>query len=240
MLARLKPAQGGYMSELTIAEMIKQVAEGKSQTFERSISDPHEDRYFQVWQNWDYRPGRLEWLNGRSGADAPWFGTRVTPRTPVTTLPQPDVRFKGPVKQVVDFYSTGSHAFFISDRLFRLIEEMDPGSLEYIDFELRAKDGTLPFYAVMPLRSIEAIDTRRTTVLIQAERLGAGYWRSVKFPEGIIFDNDALEGVASFSDIDAQGWYWSSELLAKAESLGVRGLYAESLASARRREVARL
>jgi len=140
----------------------------------------------------------------------------------------------------VDFYSTGSHACFISDRLFRLIDVMDPGSLEHLGFELHAKDGALPFYAVMPRRAVEAIDTKRTTVLIEDEPRGARYVRKVRFPEGIIFDNDALQGVASFSDVDSPAWYWSKDLIAEAKSNGMRGLYAESLASASSREVARL
>lgn len=228
------------MAELTIGDMIERVPEGQSQVFERSIPDPGEERYFRVWQNWDYRPGRLEWLNGRDGPDAPWLGTRRKARIPVSTLPQPDVKFKGPSKQVVDFFSTGSHAFFISDKLFRLIEKMDPGSLEHLPFELRAKDGALPFHAVMPRRALEAIDTRRTTVMIEDEPLATVFWRTVTFPEGVVFDNEALQGVASFSDVDALGWYWSKDLIAEAKSQGIRGLYADSVAAANGLEVERL
>lgn len=50
-------------SKLTISEMIKQVPEGQAQTFERSITDPGEERYLKVSQNWDYFPERMEWLN---------------------------------------------------------------------------------------------------------------------------------------------------------------------------------
>jgi hypothetical protein len=228
------------MSELTIAEMIKQVPEGQFQTFEASDVDPVEEHYFQVWQNWEHRPERLYWLNGRSGTSAPWFGTRRSPRTPVNTLPPPDVQFKGPAKQVVDSYGTGSHAFFISDKLFQLIEEMDPGSLEHIEFGLRAKDGTLPFHAVMPLRNLEAIDPRRTTVLIKDRRLGDIYWREVEFPDGVVFNNETLRGVSSFSDVDISGWFWSKDLLARAKSQGIRGLYAISKASEKLNEVERL
>ena len=228
------------MSKLTIREMIEQAPEGQGQTFERSIADPGEERYFKVSQNWDYLPERMEWLNYPSGTDAPWLGTRHKPRVSVSALARPNVRFKGPSKQVVDLYSTGSHAFFISDKLFRLIEEMDPGSLEHIGFEVRAKDGVLPFHAVMPSRVLEAIDTRRTTVRIEDKLLGDGYFRKVRFPEGIVFDNDVLQGVSSFTDLDAHAWYWSKDLIAEAKSQGIRGVAAHSPASAVRREVERL
>jgi hypothetical protein len=225
------------MSKLTIREMIEQVPEGQAQTFERSIADPGEERYLKVSQNWDYFPERKEWLNYPAFTDEPWLGTRDKPRISVSTLARPNVRFEGPSEQVVDLYSTGSHAFFISDKLFRLIEEMDPGSLEHLGFELRAKDGVLPYHAVMPSRVLEAIDTRRTTVRIEDEDLAGRYFRTVHFPEGIVFDNDVLQGVGSFSDLDAHGWYWSKDLIAEARSQGIRGLYATSPASAIRREV---
>lgn len=228
------------MSQLTIGEMIKQVPDGETRRFERLIADSGEERYFLVWQNWDYRPGRVEWVNGRSGLDAPWYGTRGTPRIPVGTLPPPDVRFKGLVKQVVDFYSTGSHAHFISDKLFRLIEQMDPGSLEHVEFELCARDGQLPFHAVMPTRSLEAIDPRRTTVLVRDEPRTGRFWQIVKFPEGIVFNNQILEGVASFTDVDAHGWYWSKDLIEQAKSHEVRGLYAVSVSSIPNQEIERL
>jgi hypothetical protein len=225
------------MSKLTIVEMIEQVPEGQAQTFERSIADPGDERYLKVSQNWNYDPGRLEWLNYPSFEYAPWSGTRLKPRISVSTLARPNVRFKGPSEQVVDLYSTGSHAFFISDKLFRLIEEMDPGSLEHIEFELRAKDGVLPFHAVMPRRVLEAIDTRRTTVRIKDEDLGGRYVRMVRFLEGIVFDNDVLQGVSSFSDLDTHGWYWSKDLIAEAKSQGIRGISAASPASPATRRV---
>jgi hypothetical protein len=219
------------MSELTIGEMIEQVPEGEGRTFERSVLDAGEERFSRVWQNWDYRPGRLEWRNPPSFIEAPSAGNRRTARIPLATLPPLDVRFKGPAKQVVDFYSTGSDAFFVSDKLFSLIERMDPGSLENIGFELHAKDGLLPFHAVMPNRILEAVDTGRTTVRIEDEDLASWYLRHVRFPEGIIFDNELLVGAASFSDLDAHGWYWSRELLVEAKSLGILGLYAVSAAT---------
>ena len=183
-------------------------------------------------QNWDYFPERKEWLNYPAPSDEPWLGTRHKPRIPVSTLARPNVRFKGPSEQVVDLYSTSSDAFFISGKLFRLIAEMDPGSLEHLGFELRAKDGVLPFHAVMPSRVLEAIDTRRTTVRIEDEKLGSRYFRKVRFPEGIVFDNDVLQGVSSFTDLDAHGWYWSKDLIAEAKSRGIRGVTVASPASA--------
>jgi hypothetical protein len=228
------------MSELTIGEMIERVGEGEDRVFEPKLTDPGEERFFRIWQNWNYLPERFKWLNRPPGETAPWLGARMKPRIPVTTLPPPDVRFEGPSDEVVDLYNPGSHVFFISDRLFRLIEGFDPGSLEHIEFELRAEDGTLPFHAVMPVRVLEAIDTRRTAVAVTDKDLAGWHYRQVTFPEGLIFDNDALRDVSSFSDVDAPGWYWSKDLLEEAKANGIQGLYANSVASAPPREVINL
>jgi hypothetical protein len=82
---------------------------------------------------------------------------------------------------VVDFYGTGTRAYFISDDLFRLIEDVDPGSLEHVGFKVRAKDAELPFHAIMPSRIVEAIDTRRTTVAIKDEDYAGWFFRAVRF-----------------------------------------------------------
>jgi hypothetical protein len=228
------------MSKYTIAEMIDRVPEGQSQLFERTVTERDEEHYFRVWQNWDYYPGRLHWLNNPSYEYAPWLGTRNTKRRSLTVMPLPDLVFKGPLKQVVDFYGTGNHAFFISGALFRLIEKIDPGSLEQIEIIIRAKDAELPFHAVMPKRVLEAVDPRRTSVLIEDQDLAGQYFRYVRFPDGITFDNTALEGVATFSDIDAGGWYWSKELIDLAKERGIRGFKAQSVTPKRPRTVARL
>lgn len=228
------------MSELTISAMIAQVPEGQRRTFERSFVDRPEERFFRVWQNWDYRPGRLEWHNSPPIESAPWLGTAKKPRIGVTEVATPEVTFNGPSKDVVDFFGTGNHAFFISDALFRLINEIDPGSLEHVDFRLRAKDAELPFHAVMPRRVLDAIDTRRTTVVVGHENYAEHWVQTVQFPDGITFDNELLEDFASFSDAQQLGWYWSKDLIELAKARGIRGLYAQSVASSQKRQIARL
>jgi hypothetical protein len=228
-----------HMAKLTISKMVGQVPEGGRRVFERSVKDAPEERFFRVWQNWDYKPGRLEWLNSPPIEDAPWLGTSKKKRIGVETIPTPDVQFKGPSKDVVDFYGTGNHAFFISDALFRLIDEVDPGSLDHVAFFVRARDGDLPFHAVMPRRVIDAIDLSRTTVLVADENYHGHWSRTVSFPDGIIFDERLLHGIESVSDLQQPGWYWSKELIELAKERDIRGLYARSVASPRR-QIARM
>jgi hypothetical protein len=229
------------MSELTLGDMIKQVPEGQTKLFERSIPDAGDERFFVATQNWEYEPDRMKWLNPVPIQSAPWFGSREKPRISVSTVPAPDVRYDGPSADLVDFYSTtGSDAVLISDRLFRLIEDEDPGSLDHIEVQVRTADGTVPFHAVLPLRLVEAVDPRRTSVLISYEDLGGWMVRRVTFPKGIVFNNDLLLGASSFADLDTHGWYWSKELIARAKESGIRGIIPMSVAAVPQRAVALL
>jgi hypothetical protein len=227
-------------SELRISEMIRKVPKGEACVFEPTLPDSDEELYFRVHQNWDYYPGRLEWRNKPTGQASPWLGDRTSPRMPVTTLSTPDVRFKGPSQDVVDFHGTGTHAYLISEPLFQLIDGADPGSLEHVECRVRARDAELPFRLVMPCRVLEAIDAKRTKIVIKDEDYAGTYFRTVRFPEGLVFNNQSLRAVENFSDLDAPGWYWSKDLIALAEAHGIRGLYAHSVASSPGREIARL
>lgn len=191
------------MSNLTIGEMLKLVPEGQRLVFEPTLIDPAEERFFEIWQNWDYYPGRLDWLNKPSLQTGPWPGTRQKSRIPVMTLSPPHVIFNGPAKDVVDYYDLSKYCPFISDRLFKLIEEVDPGSLDHIEFMIRAEDGDLPFHAVMSRRVLAAVDTQRTKILVEDELLATMYVRKVRFPEGIKFKNKELRDVSNFTDVDS-------------------------------------
>lgn len=228
------------MSRFTIDEMCRLVPEGQRQVFEPTLTDPVEERFFQIWQNWDYYPGRLEWLNRPGFEGAPRRAMRNISGVPVSVLLPPDVIFKGPSKDVVDFYDLNKDAPFISDKLFKLIEEVDPGSLEHVEFSVRAKDAELPFHAIMPRRSLDVIDPQRTKVVIEDEPFVDRYFRKVQFPDGIVFDNAALRDVSNFAAIDILGWYWSKDLIELAQARGVRGLYAKSKATSGEPEFARL
>jgi hypothetical protein len=207
----------------TIDGLSRQVSIGGSRLFERSCSYP-EERFFQVWQNWDYQPGRLEWRNKPSFDEKPRFGSRHGRRKPIFDIPAPDVTFAGPASRMVDFYSTGSHAFFLSDRLVALIEALDPGSLDHLPITIRCSKGEQPFHVAMPSRTLEAIDPGCTTILIADRQLGDILVRDIKFPQGVIFKNAELATVHSFADLDVPGWYWSRELIEAAKAHGIKGL----------------
>lgn len=209
---------------LSIEDMLRQVRKGETRLFRRPCAEDGEERFFSVHQNFDY-PGRLEWHNTLGIEDNPWFGSRWKARIPISSVPTPDVTFKRSAKALVDFYSTGSDAFFLSERLIALIERHDPGSLDCRPVSIRTSKGVaVPFFMAMPNRSLSAVDTRRTDVLVKDEDYAGEWIRSVKFPAGASFRNENLAGVSSFTDLDLSGWFWSRELIEAAKSEGIKGI----------------
>lgn len=212
---------------LTIDDLLQQVPEGQTQLFERSIKDVVEERFFSVHDNWEY-PQRLEWRNDPPAEQAPWAGSRVKRRIPISVLPTLDVTFKGSSKRIVDFYSTGGEqAFFISDRLMALIEKLDPGSLDRRSITIKAKDGLVDYNVVMAARLLEVVDPARTDVMVKDKNYAGQWIRSIEFPDGVVFRDEVLEGAHSFMDIDARGWFWSRELIDLARAAGIKGLYTQ-------------
>lgn len=216
-------------ASLTIDDLLRQVPEGQTRLFERPIKDAVEDRFFSVHNNWNYST-RLEWHNDLPAEQAPWAGSRGVPRIPISVLPPPEVTFKGPSKRIVDFYAMGGEqAFFVSDRLVALIEELDPGSLDRRQITVKTRDGVVDYNIVMAARLLEVVDPARTDVLIEDKNYAGQWIRSVRFPDAVVFRGEVVTdmGIHSFTDIDARGWYWSRELIDAAKAAGIKGLYTQ-------------
>lgn len=212
------------MDRQTIDDLSSQVPSGEARLFTPSDKDRGEQRFFSVRQNWDYKPGRLTWQNEPRMEKSPWYGARESPRTSVSDISPPKAVFAGPAKKMVDFYSTGSDAFFLSDRLVALIETMDGGALDRVPVSIVCNDADLRFHLVMTARVIEAVDPSRTAVLIKDDRLGDMWFRRIRFPEGVVFQDAELATIHAFADLDARGWYWSRELIDAAKAKGIKGL----------------
>lgn len=217
---------------LTIEDMLASVPEGAIKLFQRRNMEDGEERFLSVHQNWDYKPGRLEWHNRLSFEQNPWFGSRRVARRPIFSLPPAKVTFRGPAKDIVDFYSTGTDAFFLSERLIALFDRLDPGTMDRMPVTIEARTGArVPFYMAMPDRSIEAVDTARTNVLIKDEDFAGEWIRSITFPDGAVFHGDDLTNVSHFTDLDLFGWFWSRELIEAARADGIRGFRTISCAT---------
>jgi hypothetical protein len=208
----------------TIDQLSRQVPEGGSKLFQRRSTDPGAERFVEVWQNWDYRPGRLKWRNKPSMEEAPWYGSRQQSGRSLSDIPTPDVTFKGRAKDVVDFYSTGCDAFLVSEKLVALIESMDPNSLGCVPVLVKCSDADLPFHMAMPAHRLTAVDLDCTSILVEDEWLGDMWFRRIRFPEGVCFREPDLKNIHTFADLDAPGWYWSRDLIDAAKAADVRGL----------------
>ncbi|MBJ6123725.1 hypothetical protein [Sphingomonas mollis] len=98
-------------------------------------------------------------------------------------MPTPDVTFDRVAKALVDFYSTGSHAFFLSERLVALIDRLDPGSLERRPVTIGASKGVeVPFFMAMPNRNQSAVDAQLTDVLVKDEDYAGNGFDQLSFP----------------------------------------------------------
>ena len=216
---------GAATDARTIDDLLPLVPEGATRLFRHAIDDDAGQRFFSVHQNWDYEPGRLRWLNRATGAAKPWFGSRFKARTPVFSAPEPEFVFDGRRQEMVDFYSTGSDAFLLSEKLIDLIMKIDPASLECRSVVVNARDGAASYGFAMPSRNLTAVDARRTDVLVKDEDYAGQWIRAIEFPTGVRFLDETTAGVSNFSDRDASDWVWSRELIEAAKAAGIKGLY---------------
>ncbi|MXP24725.1 hypothetical protein GRI39_01525 [Altererythrobacter indicus] len=213
----------------TVDDLLALVPEGGSHIFKAKVPDVVENRFFAVASNRDY-PGVFYWKNTLEFTKNPWMGARGKKRIGLDVLPTPEVSFSLKKGRLVDFYTTGTAACGISNRLRDLIEDLDPGSLEVLPIVVKAKDGDVEYNLVMPNRCLSAIDPDLCDIQIVDEDLGGGQWmRKVKYPNrnGAVIDPDLDPDIHSFADIDLGGytWLWSRQLIDEAKLAGIKGLY---------------
>ncbi len=212
----------------TIGDLLAEVPEGQSRSFKADHSGAFENRFVEVAYNWEYGT-TPSWNNRPSLLDLPWMGSRAKSRVGLDKIAEPNLTYKRPSAQLVDFYSTGTGATLISDRLLEVFERLDPGSLEIRKVVMNARDGQVPFNMVMPVRLLEAIDVSYCDVDVVAESLGPQWIQIINFPNGVIFDHFIDQYVQNFSDIDLRNrWFWSCEIFKKVKDCGIRGVVARS------------
>ena len=211
----------------TITDLLAEVPEGQSRLFKAKHPSADEDRFVEVCNNWNYDQG-ISWKNSPEFEQALWTGARVKPRIGLDTLvEQPDFRFRGKLRKIVDFYRLAGAAYLASPALLEVIERLDRGSLEVKPVAIKALDGEIPFNLVMPNRLLEAVDPDRCDVRIETEWFSEHWFTSVRFPSGAAFQTELTKEIHNFSDIDALNkWFWSRELLVAAKEAGIRGVLA--------------
>jgi len=159
----------------------------------------------------------------------------VWPRTKLSEVRLPEISFDGPAKDVVDFYGTSCEFSFLSDKLYQLLASLDPESIDSREIRLTTRDTSLPFHAVLPTRSVPAIDVARTDIELTDQNIMNKVVPMFDFPVGMVFNNAELGDATNFCELHTGEWYWSEDLLRAAKELGARGLYAVSKAAPRKR-----
>ena len=225
----------------TITDLLAEVPEGQSRLFKAKYPFAYDDRFVEVWTNWNY-PQDISWKNSPELEQGLWMGSRVKPRIGLDTLvEQPDFRFSRNIAKLVDFYQTEGAGYLVSPALLAVFERLDPGSLEVTPVVIKARDGEVPFNLVMPDRLLEAVDPDRCDVKTEAVDIGGGKWRSlVRLSEGAAFRSEITKGIHNFADLDApMKWFWSRELLGAAKEAGIRGILATVPATLPTRDIDR-
>lgn len=206
----------------TITDLLKNVAEGHNQIFPPEIEGAIEDRFFTVSYGYDYGSPPI-WTNGPAFGEGPFVGHRDKERISVTEFPNAKFAVDPEVRKLVDFYDGKSGYYLISEKLRRLIEELDPGSVDAVRIEFQEFEADQPYWMCMPTRVIEAVDTKRTQVSVLFEKYAGRWFRRVNFPDCVVFDHARLKDVSNFNDIDFIDWQWSRKLVEAAEGQGIIG-----------------
>ena len=211
----------------TIDDLLPLVPEGGSRIFKARVPGVVESRFFVVAFNHDYG-GSFFWKNKPGIREHPWTGTRDVPRKGLDALAAPDVTFSCKANKLVDFYSTGSAAYAISNRLRDLIEDLDPGSLEVLPITVKAKDGEVEYNFAMPSRLLRSVEPDLCDIQIVDEKLGSRWIRKVKYPNpnGAVIDPELDPDIHTFADVDVVNrWLWSRQLIDAGKQAGIKGVY---------------
>lgn len=209
----------------TIDDLSAEVPMGGSRTFPASRIATVDTDYVDVHFNADCGPPIL-WHNRPSFTDLPWTGSRDKARIGIAEIAEPHLTYPKNSRHMCDFYSTGTGAFFVSEKLHFSIEEFDHGSIEARQVRVKARDKEIPFWMVMPNRVFETVDTELTDIKIFDEKFADQWIRSVKFPGNVFIRKDAARGAHNFSDVDLPNrWIWTKDLVEFVKSQSVCGIY---------------
>ncbi len=131
-------------------------------------------------------------------------------------------------KNLADLYSWFGDFWLISDQLRAVIEDLDPGSLDCVKASQDGFTVDQSYWACLPKRNLEAVDTTRSHVRIEHTNYGRPggdpVWvQTIHINDGAVFDPAVTNGAHHFWEIDLHRWFWSRELIARAYQAGVKG-----------------
>ena len=215
----------------TVSALLEKVDFPNNYVHEPDVPGESDANYFAVSFNYDYGPpleqiDQPEFTDRTAGANA----TRLRDAVPADPNRSHIIVFEKQVKKadLSDFYGWSGDFWLISDRLRRLIEDLDPGSIECVEAVGHNLTPNQPYWACLSKRNLEAVDTTKSGVRVTHENLAADgekpiISQRIIINRGAIFDSEVTKGAHHFWDIDLRRWFWSRELIARAHHAGIRG-----------------
>lgn len=223
------------MSDLSVPEMMAQLAPGQRGVFPPTPSRKTEaERFMVVTRNYnrDASPNAtdLEWIDPTSMPDHPTTGGIQGKRVALSELPTIRARLSGKREDVLDYYGFDSEIFVVSERLKSLFESLDPDAIEFAQISIASVETGFPrYFAALPKRVLWAIDTALTQVTVyNQEFLPGRFTYRVYYESNVYIRPDISDEVHFFKDFGSPAFFWSKILVEMAVKAGIEGLQAES------------
>lgn len=196
---------------------------GESLTIPRNKDAQAATVWFTARENVEFAPfGLFDWRNKPDLIASPGQETFGQKPVPLSSVEVPKIVFEGSPDQLGDFY-VATASFFISERLFRTIQTLDPEALDWIPVE--ADELPQKYYLCLAARVIDALDENATTITLNHHQMAGWSYRTVAFEDGRF---GVSEGVPSnvhlFSEYFSGALVFSRSLVEAIVRSGARGM----------------
>lgn len=215
----------------TVTALLEKVEAPNDYIHEPDFPGETASDYFALSYNYDVGPPVQQFeppeLDDRADGEN---ARRMSDAIPVNLEKSHIVLFDEGVKkdEFSDLYGWYNDFWLISNRLRKLIEELDPGSIECIEAVSHNLTPDRPYWVCLTKRNLEAVDATRSDIRVIHKTLVVEgeepiVLQPIYINRGAVFDPAVTKGVHHFWDIDLRRWFWSRELIARAHHAGIRG-----------------
>lgn len=228
----------------TVDDLCALVAVGEQVTFCRTIKPTREQSQFvSVHMTGEAMNDTMAHIEfPQRGLEEGHIRLGIGEDEPLSKYPDTQVSFDyGDPRFVGDLADNRAPLMVLSDRLFRFIEEQDPGSLEAIPLAVPSYESAriFRFWLARP-RILDAVDIERTNVTIQRHAIANSdqsftvvEYEASDSPPAFFVRRDLPSNITHFREKHwrggRQGWVWRGELFERAREAGFWGFAARTL-----------
>lgn len=183
--------------------------------------DAARNRWYKVREPGTIPYGLLAWQNRPEFLPrAPDFNA---PQRPMTTIEKPKLVFFGRPDQLSDFYGYND-SFFVSKRVFELLRQLDPESVEWIECPVERIEST--YFYCLCRRVLDGIDEERTRIEVSSEEISPDrYMKMVRFSNlHYALREDIPKKVHCFVPMFTSHIVWSRDLVDAVIAAGARNI----------------